>query len=204
MLLLKKLEPYIVIKGETYSERAAFTHKENSYNVGNRKYEVPDVDKSNKREGYCQEERVKVLVDLNSADSIEFVSVRGIGPYYARQIIKYRDRLGGFVSKEQLLEINKMTEERYEPIAQQVTVNTPGVAKIDFKRLRDKNDESFREFLRRHPYVGYHTLKGIEIYIFSLQIDSLNKITPVQLLEYLHLNNLISKEIFDKLLPYIK
>ncbi|MBQ1754135.1 MAG: helix-hairpin-helix domain-containing protein, partial [Bacteroidales bacterium] len=36
-------------------------------------------------------------LELNGADSAALVSLRGIGPWYARKILDYRDRLGGFV-----------------------------------------------------------------------------------------------------------
>ena len=35
-------------------------------------------------------------LELNTADSSALVRIRGIGPYYASKIIKYRQRLGGF------------------------------------------------------------------------------------------------------------
>ena len=35
-------------------------------------------------------------LELNTADSTALVALRGIGPYYARKILAYRDRLGGF------------------------------------------------------------------------------------------------------------
>ncbi len=42
--------------------------------------------------------------------------LRGIGNYYAKSIVKYRDELGGFVSSSQLLEIYNFRKETYESI----------------------------------------------------------------------------------------
>ena len=46
---------------------------------------------------YAERER-DLPVEINGADSAALVAVRGIGPAFARSIIKYRDRLGGFAS----------------------------------------------------------------------------------------------------------
>ena len=42
------------------------------------------------------------ILDLNTADTTELKWIRGIGRYIARQIVKYREELGGFYSPEQL------------------------------------------------------------------------------------------------------
>ena len=62
-------------------------------------------------------------LELNGADSAALVSLRGIGPWYARKILDYRDRLGGFVAPEQLLEIDGIDAERYAGFADGITVD---------------------------------------------------------------------------------
>ena len=152
----------------------------------------------------------QVLVELNSADSADLVSVRGIGPFYARQIVQYRERLGGYVSKEQLLELYKMDRERYEPIAEQITVNSLLAQKIDFKALvfadgMSKEElKKMREFLGRHPYIGYHSLKGMELYMKSLPLDSLKRVSSEDLLKAFVENGLIIESNCQRLLLYIK
>ncbi len=224
----KELEPYISIKGESYSKAGAVIKNRYSNGVGKQNSNVDLINQSsggsdnlngsnspalnssgnnsvlNSSLDSFRKQTSGVLVDINSADSLALVSVRGIGPYYAKQIIKYRERLGGFVSKEQLLEINRMTEERYKPIAEQITVNASGTRKIDFKKLADEKERSFREFLEHHPYVGYHTLKGIELYVRSLSADSLTKVTSEELLNQLLFYQLLSNEMYYKILPYVK
>ena len=53
-------------------------------------------------------QRKIIKVELNTADSAMLDAVRGIGPYYAKKILRYRELLGGYYSVEQLKEI-KMT-----------------------------------------------------------------------------------------------
>lgn len=52
-----------------------------------------------------------VPLELNSADTNALVKINGIGAYSARAIVKYRERLGGFVSYDQLNEIRALREE---------------------------------------------------------------------------------------------
>ncbi len=44
-------------------------------------------------------------IDVNQADSAAWVALPGIGPGFARRILGFRERLGGFASVEQLLEV---------------------------------------------------------------------------------------------------
>ena len=47
-----------------------------------------------------------VHLDANRADTADFRRIPGVGEAYARAIIGYRERLGGFVNAQQLSEIN--------------------------------------------------------------------------------------------------
>ena len=49
--------------------------------------------------------RKPLMVELNSADSTTLQLLHGIGPAFARRIVRYREKLGGFSNKEQLLEV---------------------------------------------------------------------------------------------------
>src|SRR5690606_9841495 len=43
--------------------------------------------------------------DLNTADTAQLVRVYGIGPVLSKRIVKFRERLGGFVAPEQVYEV---------------------------------------------------------------------------------------------------
>ncbi|MFN8416397.1 MAG: helix-hairpin-helix domain-containing protein [Cytophagaceae bacterium] len=86
----------------------------------------------------------KVLVDLNKADSISFLEVKGIGPVLAGRIVKYRNLLGGYVSIEQLKEVYGLKEENYTKIKTQVMITSSGIKKIEV------------DSLIRNPYGIYH------------------------------------------------
>lgn len=65
----------------------------------------------------------RVIIDLNEADSSKLETIRGIGPAFASRIIKYRNRLGGFHSKEQLREVYGLDSIKYEQIKDQIRVS---------------------------------------------------------------------------------
>ena len=47
--------------------------------------------------------------DLNAADTTQLMQIRGIGRGYARRVVEYRQRLGGFRQEDQLAEIYACT-----------------------------------------------------------------------------------------------
>ena len=49
-------------------------------------------------------------IDINEADTNALKKIPGIGSYYAGKIVRYRERLGGFVSKQQLQEIEGLPD----------------------------------------------------------------------------------------------
>lgn len=97
--------------------------------------------------------RILSQTELNTADSIALEAIRGIGPYYASRIIRYRKRLGGYHSIEQLKEL-KMQYFNIDSSAHFFTVNPALIVK------RDLNTMEFKTVLS-HPYLEYKDVKRI-------------------------------------------
>ncbi|VTP96542.1 comEA protein [Sphingobacterium daejeonense] len=93
-------------------------------------------------------------IDINLADSSEFMKLKGIGPVFSSRIIKFRDALGGFVKTEQLSEIYGLPEETYQHIFPKLTVDRSDV------KLLKINVISVSE-LSKHPYVTYKQAQTI-------------------------------------------
>lgn len=130
----------------------------------------------------------RVIVELNSADSLALLSLYGIGPSYARRIIKYRTLLGGFYSKSQLLEVFGFDQGKLDKIEDYCSVNVAEVRKININKIR--TDE-----LKKHPYLDYYTAKAIvDQRIVVGRFTSLNQISEIPL---------IHAELFDKLKNYL-
>jgi competence protein ComEA len=94
------------------------------------------------------------IIELNSADPAKLTMLKGIGPSFAVQIIRYRDRLGGFHHKEQLKEVYWIDSLKYGEIKNQVSVNAGKIKKINI------NSISFNQ-LRIFPYLSYKQVNAI-------------------------------------------
>ena len=71
------------------------------------------------------------LIELNGADSATLRSVVGIGEKSVMPIIRYRERLGGFYSVDQLAEVPQVTESNFERIVKQIYCDSFKIRKID-------------------------------------------------------------------------
>lgn len=91
------------------------------------------------------------VVDLNLADSALLCRVPGIGPYFARKIVEYRRRLGGYSHVEQLLQIDNFPADAMA----WMEINDT----LQIKRLK-VNQLSVRQ-LMKHPYMGYYRASEI-------------------------------------------
>lgn len=87
---------------------------------------------------------IKIIVDINKADSIALLEVKGIGPVLAGRIVKYRNLLGGYVAVEQLKEVYGLKEEFYDKIKSQVKLTSGPLKKIEV------------DSLLLNPYSVYH------------------------------------------------
>ena len=129
------------------------------------------------------------IIELNQADSLVLISIKGIGPFYAKQILKYRNELGGFYSYNQFSEIWGLEKLGIEKFKQQTILDTLYIRKINVNAIE-------LEQLKMHPYLNYKQAKMIVNYRKQhghfKQIKDIQKIRP------------ISPEIFRKIAPYLQ
>lgn len=92
-------------------------------------------------------------IALNSSDTAEWKKIPGIGSAFADRIVKYRDRLGGFASAEQLREVYGIDNELFARIA-------PFVQPDENFRKIQINKLEFKELLA-HPYLNYKQVQAI-------------------------------------------
>ena len=124
-------------------------------------------------------------VVLNTADTTQLRKVPGIGSYFAGEIFRHGQRLGGYVSVDQLDEIEDFPKD-----AKQYFV----IANAQPKRL-NINKLSLQQ-LRRHPYINFYRAKAITDYRrLHGDIKSLNE---------LRLNKDFTDEVIRRLEPYIE
>lgn len=92
-------------------------------------------------------------IALNTSDTTALKKVPGIGSYYARRIVEYRERLGGYSHAEQLLEIEGMPGEALAFF----TVDGSSIKKLNINTMSVAQ-------LRRHPYLNYYQARDIADY----------------------------------------
>lgn len=95
-----------------------------------------------------------VIVDINTADTLALDEIKGVGAAFARRIVKYRERLGGFYKKEQLLEVYGLDSVKYNEIKSQVRIDGGGIKKINI------NVATFDD-LKNHPYLKFKQINAI-------------------------------------------
>jgi competence ComEA-like helix-hairpin-helix protein len=93
------------------------------------------------------------LIELNGADTTTLMQVQGIGPTFARRIVRYRALVGGFRSVEDLLKVYGMTPENFARIEPQVRVDTTGPAFAALKAARPKQGQ--QGYARNYPNNRY-------------------------------------------------
>lgn len=72
------------------------------------------------------------VIDINTAQEEDLMKVSGIGPQYAKMILRHRTQLGGFVSLEQMDDFSELPAEVAGRLKKQFIVNdSPQVTKIN-------------------------------------------------------------------------
>ena len=90
------------------------------------------------------------LVDIATADTTELKKIPGIGSGIAKQIVAYRNRLGGFCRLEQLDEMEYLTPEIKKWFK---------LEEINIRKLNINKDGLDK--LRAHPYLNFYQAKVI-------------------------------------------
>jgi len=121
-------------------------------------------------------DKSNVVVEINSADTAQLSQLKGIGAAISQRIVKYRDKLGGFFRKEQLLEVFGIDTTRFKGFENQILVDVSLIRKMEL------NKTDFKE-MTKHPYLEYHIVKSIFTYkdnkgSFS-SVDDLQKVDLV-------------------------
>jgi DNA uptake protein ComE-like DNA-binding protein len=136
---------------------------------------------------YKPELKPVVLVNVNTADSLQLISVKGIGAYTAHKILEARSSLGGFYSLEQLAVVYPLTPEKLLKMENQLYADGP-VEQLNI------NTATFKELLA-HPYLTFELVKGI--------VHFREKIRPFKSVDELKQIELFNEEIFSKIAPYL-
>jgi DNA uptake protein ComE-like DNA-binding protein len=131
---------------------------------------------------------IRKRFELNHADSLQLISVYGIGPVFAGRILRYRESLGGFHDHQQLLEVYGLGREQFDEMQIRSYVDTSMLKKLDLNLLE-------ADVLSRHPYLDRYQ---------SDAIVACRELTgPFRNPEDLVRKNLIADSVYRRLRPYL-
>lgn len=127
------------------------------------------------------------ILDLNHCDTAELQLIRGIGRYTASQIVRYRERLGGYYSPEQLKD-EVFGKLRLDTLLYRFTADTTAVERLDVNRCSIDR-------LQRHPYIRYEEAKAI----YTLR----RKKVRLESIEELRVLPEMTEEELQRVAPYL-
>lgn len=87
------------------------------------------------------------VVDINAASAEEWQQLRGVGPGWAKRIVNFREKLGGFTSVEQVGETFGLPDSVFQKIMPNMRLASPVFRRINI------NNATLDE-LKKHPYLN--------------------------------------------------
>ena len=167
--MYQALTPYIYIAREEVDSVAVDSLRKDS---------LPRWEKENK----------DTILNLRTADTVELKMIHGIGSYRARQIVRYREQLGGFVSVEQVLEAKGMENVDADSLLAHFWIDS---VKIEAMNVNSVGVQR----LSRHPYLRFEQAQAIyELRRKKIRLDSIQQLQQIEC---------ISAETLEKIAPYL-
>lgn len=177
--VVRQLEARIVcFPGEELSQEDSVQEPRRHYPLAERK----------NRKNFQKASEPDFIIELNTADSLDLLSIPGIGPYFSMKILNYREKLGGYFTIGQLLEVKGMDKEKLKKMKPYFRVDTSMVRRIPI------NSVDFKVLLK-HPYSNYQVAKSL--------IKFRQSYGTIVDLEELHKSNLMPDSLFLRLKPYL-
>lgn len=174
----RELEPYIRISSD-YQPAAILVETRESRDS---RYSSDTRDSSLR---YPVKIKENEHVVLNTADTTQLRTVPGIGTYYAKEIVRHGQWLGGYVSVDQLDEIEGFPQESKKYfVIQGASPKKLNVNKLDLQQLR------------KHPYINYYQAKTI--------LDYRRLHGKITSLDDLRLSKDFPPEAIHRLEPYVE
>ena len=146
---------------------------------------LTDIEHDSAVAHYQAKLKVGEHIVLYTADTTQLKTVPGIGSYFARKIVQYGQRLGGYVSVDQLDEIENFPLDAKDYLV--VENARPHKLNVNTLSLND---------LKRHPYINFYQARTIT--------DYRRLHGPLKNLNDLRLSKDFPQEAIDRLVPYVE
>lgn len=134
-------------------------------------------------------------IDINRADTAEFVLLYGIGPAFAERFVKYRDVLGGYYCVDQIKDVYGMDSVRFAQIKPYLKVEPIELRKMLINRASLKQ-------MKNNPYLNFYQAKAIYEYRKAGNIiDNWNELIQIPSLDTAGINFLKPYLAYTETLP---
>ena len=128
-----------------------------------------------------------IQIDINKASIEEWQQLNGIGPYYAKKIVSFREKLGGFANTPQVGTTFGLPDSVFQKISTQLVVST-------LTNTISINTISIEE-LKAHPYIKKYQAIAIVNYRKNHgPFDSIEKFKRVKV---------FSEKDLERVIPYL-
>ncbi len=128
------------------------------------------------------------IININTADTSQLISLPGIGSKLSARIIAFRNRLGGFYSVNQVVETYMLPDSTFQKIKPLLTVESTAVKQINI------NTATVDE-MKVHPYLRYNLANAI--FQYRQQHGSFSSVEDLKKIM------IITTETYDKIAPYL-
>jgi len=130
-------------------------------------------------------------ININKADTTSLKRIRGIGSYYAKSIVKYREMVGGIYDESQFGEIYGVQDKPavMDSLKKYVRIDREAINKININQCTVKE-------LSKHYYIKWSMAKAIVSY---REMHG-----PFKNVEDIGRSDLVSDDLVSKIVPYLK
>ncbi|MEO8852255.1 MAG: helix-hairpin-helix domain-containing protein [Ginsengibacter sp.] len=127
-------------------------------------------------------------VEINTADTSDYIALPGIGSKLSKRIIAFREKLGGFYSVDQIAETYMLPDSTFQKIKSYLVFDNKAIKKINI------NNATVDE-MKSHPYIRYQIANAI--FQYRQQHGKFNSVDEIKKIM------IITDEMYDKASPYL-
>lgn len=149
----------------------------------------PSTQALQKNTPYKQTFQPPAILDINQADTSDWIALPGIGNKLAARIVAFREKLGGFHRPEQVGETYGLADSVFNKILPRLSVQTGSIRRINI------NEASLDE-LKAHPYIRFNLANAVIQY--RLQHGPFKSLTDLLNLA------VMNEELLQKISPYLR
>ena len=146
----ERLKPYMIIEKENSKKEVQFAENQLIIEEPNARMVTQQIIKANDKTSD------NFYIDINKATIEDWKKLKGIGDYFSKKIVKFRDALGGFVSIDQIAQTYNLPDSTFQNIK-------PHLRWSELNKKIKINEASIDE-LKGHPYLKFKQAKGIVTY----------------------------------------